>query len=138
MEFSRLMKILLFLVAAGFTCMDISLDAALAVKYKQNASKIENEGTPSVEIFGPVTTNNIDLIFFVLTTTWILLGGFVQAIVTIVKLCKRDPIVNLIPKRVQVLMMITAPILMAPVIVNLFGAYVVFRNQENAEEDVMR
>ena len=79
-----------------------------------------------------------DTLYFILTTAWISLGGLVQTIAVIVLLCKGDS--RLRPFRVplRVLLCLSAPILLAPVVTNVFGAYLIICDGDNATEDLLK
>jgi hypothetical protein len=65
--------------------------------------------------------------FIIITGTWIALGGLCQTATIIHFLRKKDPLLSTIPVAVQILVCCTAPILMAPVVANIYGAYLVIK-----------
>jgi hypothetical protein len=65
----------------------------------------------------------------ILTACWILLGGIVQTSVVIHLTRTNDPLVSDLPMPVRILVFITAPILLAPVIVNVYGAYLIIKKK---------
>ena len=71
-----------------------------------------------------------------LTLFWILLAGLIQLFVVIRYFFKRDPCLDPLTTSVKVLFFASTLILMAPVVLNLFGAYLLFRNEGNVDEDV--
>ena len=75
---------------------------------------------------------------FILTTTWISLCGFIQMITVIVLLCKGDSCLRPFGVPLRVLLCLSAPILLAPVVTNIFGAYLLICNGDNATEDLVK
>ena len=61
-----------------------------------------------------------------LTSSWIWLGGALQFGYVIYATCRETPngLFKSLPKVIQALVFITAPILLSPVILSLYGAYI--------------
>ena len=68
------------------------------------------------------------ILFAILTGSWIILGGLLQLIIVSRLLCRRDACLEPIPTSIRILLFFASLILLGPVIVNLYGAYVLFRN----------
>ena len=68
------------------------------------------------------------------------LGGVCQVFLVIYLRCRRDFRLISLPPPIQILLLFLTPILLGPVVVNLYGAYFVFRqkNIHSIEEDVTR
>ena len=115
MEFKKLLGMGMFLSAAAFTCTDVGTDGLLAGEYG-NSDKLD------------------DWAFFILTVVWIALGGILQSVIVISFLCKRHTCLDPLSNSLRVLLLLSAPFLMGPVVVNVFGAYLVF---QNIDDDVI-
>ena len=116
MECRRLFGCFAFLLAAVLSFTDITTDIMLAREYH-----LKKRVVPSF----------FQYVLFLCTTSSIVLGGVVQTIIVIRNYCKRDSFFSAIPKQLGFLILITAPMLMAPVVTNLFGAYVMISNKIN-------
>ena len=75
-----------------------------------------------------------------LTLLWILAGGLSQAAFTILLIIRGDSRLSLLTRPFQLLLLLMAPALMGPVIVNLYSAIYVFRysKKENIKEDIAK
>jgi hypothetical protein len=154
MKFIELFAILLFCSAATFTIVDIGIDGALVKEYanKQYCSATgryewsryrtwdSNSRTSCVDPLGGVVLGTLSIgssfIYMILTAVWILLGGILQSSIIIYFHIKKDQRLLSLPTPVRFLVWITAPILMAPVILNLYGAYQIFTKK--SQEDITR
>jgi hypothetical protein len=70
--------------------------------------------------------------FMFFTATWIVLGGLGQTATILHFLRKKDPLLSTLPLPVRLLVCCTAPILLAPVVLNVFGIYLVIKKKVNA------
>jgi hypothetical protein len=106
----------MFASGAVFTGVDIGIDISLINNYANDTVMAD---------------------FFIrITACWIFLGGLVQTFVIIYLLRKQDPLVSNLPMPVGILVFCTAPVLMAPVIVNVYGAYLIIKKKpENPRND---
>ena len=79
-------------------------------------------------------------IFAMFTTSWIVLGGLAQSFLVARLLFRGDARLIWLPKPIQILLLICAPILMAPVIVNVYGVIFVTRHadEDGLKEDILR
>ena len=69
--------------------------------------------------------------FAILTTSWIVLGGIAQIILVVyLSVCHNDCL-NILPKWMQMALLLSTTILMGPVVLNLYGAFYVFRNESH-------
>ena len=66
--------------------------------------------------------------FAIGTTVWIALGGLIQFILATRLLCKNEAHLNLLPKSIQILLLLCSPILLGPVVVNIYGAVFIIQN----------
>ena len=77
--------------------------------------------------------------FAILTTSWILGGGLLQFCIVLFLLCCHRSEIQDLPKSLQILLLLTSPILLAPVIVYLYGLYIVARAKDKPmQDDVIR
>ena len=122
MDLKSLLGICFFIMGAMFSCLDIGSDISLACEHYHKA--------------GNATTilKTHHAFFFVLTTVWIAFGGVGQMIIFLRYLCIKHSCVDQIPSLVKVLILISAPLLMAPVVVNVFCAYLIARGESHMDE----
>ena len=75
-----------------------------------------------------------------LTMLWIVAGGLSQAAFIIFLLIRGDSNLRLLTKPFRFLLLLMAPTLMGPVIVNLYSAIYVFRHSQNGniKEDIVK
>jgi hypothetical protein len=114
----------LFAAGAVMTGVDIGVDISLVAEYYNNPYNEPYKGP-----FDSDTLSVSSSIFMILTACWIFLGGLVQTSVIIHLTRKNDPLVSDLPKPVRILVFFTAPILMAPVIVYIYGAYLIIKKK---------
>ena len=100
-----------FIIGAIFVLVDISSDAILFIEY------INDDRLP-MPVFG------------LFTGIWIGLGAIVQCGVAVFLTIRGDPNgpFKSLPLRIRVFILFTSPILLSPVVVNVYGAYLVIRN----------
>ena len=138
MSFGTILTIIRFCAGAIFSLIDIGGDALLAYnywKYSNNATADkETEITPNGL---PIESN---LILAGMTTAWIVLGGFFQACYCVYLFVRRDPRLGILAKPIKILLLASTTVLMRPVVINIFGAYFVFRNTnaDNLQEEIER
>jgi hypothetical protein len=153
MKFKELFPILLFCSAAMFTMVDIGIDGALVREYANKqycsiTSRYEwgrgyiwdshsRTGWRDPLGYGgvPGWSYGHSLLYMILTAVWILLGGIGQSSIIYFHI-KKDPLLLSLPTPVRFLVCITAPIMMAPVILNCYGAYQVFTKKP--DEEIMK
>ena len=134
MEFVIRLAIFSFIAAAVFTIIDVGTDGLLVNEYNDRFLNASETGEPNWnkadKIFGNAEPE-LYLVFKYLTMGCILSGGCVQFAVVIYLFVRADPNLQLLPKPLRVLLLLTALILMAPVLVNFYAAFYVFRNAED-------
>ena len=132
MEFVIRLAIFSFIAAAVFTIIDVGTDGLLVDEYNDKFLNASETGEPNWNkaIFGNAEPE-LYLMFKYLTMGCILSGGCVQVAVVIYLFVRADPNLQLLPKPLRVLLLLTALILMAPVLVNFYAAFYVFRNAED-------
>ena len=79
-----------------------------------------------------------DIFFTILTLSWIILGGLLQLIVVCRLLYKRDACLQPIPTSIRILLFFASSILLGPVTVNVYGAYILFRNGAVDDGDIVK
>ena len=136
MEFVIRLAIFSFIAAAVFTIIDVGTDGLLVNEYNDrflNASETgePNWNNPDIFYIRRHAEPELYLVFKYLTMGCILSGGCVQFAVVIYLFVRADPNLQLLPKPLRVLLLLTALILMAPVLVNFYAAFYVFRNAED-------
>ena len=125
MNFGSLLSIIIFCAGATFTLLDVGSDALLASEYWYHSDKnhADERGW---------TTNKLhyetNFIFACLTTAWFALGGFFQACWVIYLFIGSDSRLDVLPKRLQILLVVSTTVLMGPVVINIYGAYFVYHN----------
>ena len=128
MKFGALMAILTFCAGAAFTLVDIGTDASLAYEYWNNSEMVrgllQSNGLPT----------EVNAVFAILTTVWIGLGGLIQFLLVAFFLLRDDARLSWLHKSIRILLLLCSPILLGPVIVNLYGAIFVIRNIDNNNE----
>ena len=129
MKIVTLITVLTFCAGAIFTFIDIGTDFSLAYEYWNNSHVVRGR-------LGHTSTsnglNNVDnFTFGVLTTVSIALGGLIQFLVAAFLLLRDDNRLKWLPKPTQILLLLSSPILMAPIVVNLFGVIFVVRNADD-------
>ena len=138
MKFGTLLAIFTFCAGAAFTLVDIGSDISLAYEYWDNSQYVR-EWLESTE-----TSNGKDswenTIFAFITAVWIGLGGVFQFLLVAYLLCRGDNRLTVLPTSVQILLLLCSPILLGPVVVSLYGAVFVIRNDDNIEtkNDILR
>ena len=144
MEFAIVLTILLLCVSAVLTINDVGVDTLLVKEYhdrflNQTATKPFDANYTWFEVIYYVDPQ-IYLLFKYLTVLWIASGGTIQSVVIIFLLIRQDPNIQLLPKPVRILVLVTAPLLMGPVVVNLYAAGFVFHNanKDNIQADVTK
>ena len=163
MKFGSLIAILTFSAGAAFTLIDIGFDMKLAAEYWNdpyctvNCRSIWDDCMRNCnctdffcfmncikirrDCFLKCPNNPEEMyLFFILTTMWIILGGLVQSILVARYLCRGDARLIWLPKSIRFLLLICAPILMAPVIVNVYGVIFVTRHadEDGIQDGVLR
>ena len=138
MEFATLVAILTFCAGAAFTLIDIGSDGLLAYEYWNNSYVVRDYVRAEHATNGLYSTHNS--LFAILTTFWIGLGGIAQAVVVVYFFVRHDDRLNVLPKSIRIILLLSTPILMGPVVVNLYGASFVFRNANDAQlqENIQR
>ena len=134
MEFVIRLAIFSFCAAAVFTIIDVGTDGLLVNEYNDRFLNASETGEPNWNKADNIVGNaepELYLVFKYLTMGCILSGGCVQVAVVIYLFVRADPNLQLLPKPLRVLLLLTAPILMAPVLVNFYAAFYVFRNAED-------
>ena len=138
MKLGTLIAILTFCAGAAFTLVDIGSDAALAYEYWNNSDSVRGW------LYSNQTSNSLssayNFVFAFYTTVWLALGGLVQFILVARSLYRRDVRLDCLPKTVKILLLLSSPFLMAPVIVNAHGVISVIRNSEDdrTQDSVLR
>jgi hypothetical protein len=147
MNFIEILRLLSFFSVAIFSSVDVGIDIYLVYEYANN--RYINETGFAQLIFPNEDKNEVpgasgyqwnllkltytdplctmSFFFMIITGTWIALGGLCQTATIIHFLRKKDPLLSTIPVAVQILVCCTAPILMAPVVANIYGAYLVIK-----------
>ena len=122
MKFGTLIGVLTFCAGVAFTLVDIGSDIKLAHEYCNGQR------------------HNVHKIFFYLTTVWILLGGLAQFCLVAFFLLRGDPRLIWLPKSIRTLLLLCSPILMAPVIVNVYGVILVtcHVDEDGRQDDILR
>ena len=138
MKFGTLMAILTFCAGATFTCVDIGADILLAYEYWNNSEFVQGDLHAINTSNGMHASNNSGL--SIATTIWITLGGLIQFVLVAYFLCRGDERLTWLPKSIRVLLLLCSPILLGPVVVSLYGAVFVIRNDDNIEtkNDILR
>ena len=144
MDLNRLLRLGVFLSSACFSLLDIASDFWLAKEYFLT-SKCADHFTPGrcPNISQYANASLVDFfqehfVFFTLTSLWISLGGALQFLLILRYLCKKDSSLDPFPWPIRIIIVLAAPILGAPIIVNLFGVYLVWRNPATLNEDVVK
>ena len=134
MKFGKLIAILTFCAGAAFTLLDIGTDVSLAYEYYNYSYFVRGNTGTSHDLDGALS------LFAILTTIWIGLGGLFQFGLVTRSLCRGDDRLNWLPKSIRVLLLLCSPILLGPVVVSLYGAVFVIRNDDNIEtkNDILR
>ena len=114
MEFIRWFTIASFIAGAIFVMTDILTDSSLVYKYIYDS---------------PWEIVSAYKLFAILTGTWVALGGSFQTGVAVLLSCKGEPDgpFKSMPITVRILVLVTSPILLSPVVLNVYGAYFVIR-----------
>ena len=114
MELRPLLSIVANCAGAFFVMLDIGGDYFLMIKHRNDFR---------------ITGEDLFAVFFFLTVLFILLGGLLQFGVAVFLSCtgEQDGAFKILPAPIRILVFITAPFLLAPVIVNVYGAYAVIR-----------
>ena len=135
MKFGKLIAILMFCAGAAFTLLDIGTDVSLAYEYTHEYWNDITIILPDLEVALSVSS-----FFSILTTMWIGLGGMFQFGVVARFLFRGDARLNWLPKSIRVLLLFCSPILLGPVVLNLYGAVFVMRNDDNigTKNDILR
>ena len=111
---------------------------------QNNSMKSNNKITKKIrsQIYSRLEYSTIRSTFsnylFLLTTTWIILGGFLQTIIIIRYKRARHTCLDPFSLPMRLILIFTAPFLLAPVFVNIFGAYLILRNLPNVNEDIVK
>ena len=166
MKFESFIAILTFSVGVAFTLIDTGFDMKLASEYwngsycifgcestwddcYQNCNQTDGDS----DCFRNCTefkynchhkcsgqSDSSNPIFAMFTTSWIVLGGLAQSFLVARLLFRGDARLIWLPKPIQILLLICAPILMAPVIVNVYGVIFVTRHadEDGIQDDVLR
>ena len=131
MKFQTLAAILTFCGGATFTLVDIGTDVSLALEYWNSSNYVDGSSSR-------VSTNNNAFALF--TTMWIGLGGLVQSLLVLCFLCCGNARLKWLPNSIKVCLFLFSPILLAPVIANLYGAIYIISNpsKEGIQEDINR
>ena len=136
MKFGAIFSIVMFCAGAAFTLVDIGTDISLAYEYWNNSYIINGNEYEYVEFEGEYDYYSLSdrdySTYSILTTVWIALGGLIQFLLMVNFLCRDDGILNCLPKSIQILLLFCSPILMAPVVVNLYATFFVFHNANDA------
>ena len=149
MEIKRLLRTSIFLLAALFSFIDVAADISLAREYFLYGTcppHFRQGHCQNVTTHGNVTNNGkghfrLGVIweFFVLTSIWICLGGLVETVIILRQMCRRsDSCLEPLTRPLRYLLLLTAPFLIAPVVVNIFAAFLVFRNRANVTDDIVK
>ena len=158
MEFGQLIRLCAFLFGAVFSFADIISDCLLSQEYYSTYHILSTCGTNSemapcpnlseYSSFDLTWSNNSTVIqkkfidanwyYFILTMVWLCLGGISHILVIICYLCKRNSCFSLFSWPLRLLILLSAPFLMAPAILNLLGAYLVFCNKATLHEDLIK
>jgi hypothetical protein len=148
MEFKELPTLLTFLFGAGFTLMDIGIDNLLVYEYASKEydnrtletlynlydEHFSKQQAPYLLVFYfDVRRCLPSNLFTFLTAMWIILGGMGQTATIIHFHRKKDPLLSTLPTPVRQLVCCTAPILLAPVVLNIYGAYLVLKKKPDVE-----
>ena len=134
MKFGKLIAILTFCAGAAFTLLDIGTDVSLAYEYYNYSYFVRGNTRTSHVLDGALS------LLAVLTTMWIGLGGLFQFGLVARFLCRGDDRLTWLPKSIRVLLLSCSLILLGPVVVSLYGAVFVIRNDDNIEtkDDILR
>ena len=142
MKFGTLIAILTFSAGAAFTLIDIGFDMKLATEYWNSKGIFGCFWNCTNSVCNQICMTEPEdvFLFFILTTVWIVLGGLVQSFLVARYLFRGDARLIWLPKSIRVLLLICAPILMAPVIVNVYGVFFVTRHadEDRIQDDVLR
>ena len=157
MEFGQLFVLCAFLFGAVFSFADIISDCLLTQEYYSTYHILSTCGTNSEmarcpnlsEYSSSYQTKSYDLtiqeklvynnwFYFKLTMVWLCLGGISHILVIIRYWCKSYSSFSLFIWPLRLLILLSAPFLMAPAILNLFGAYHVFCNKATLHEDLIK
>ena len=120
MKFGTMLAVLTFCAGATFTLVDIGADTFLAFEYWNISCNFNSkvEGWPSNGI-RPFHNG----IFAKWTTFWIGLGGIAQTFLVARFLFRGDDRLIWLPKSIRILLLLSSPVLLGPVIINVFGAF---------------
>ena len=153
MEFGQLIRLCAFLFGAVFSFADIISDCLLSQEYFSTYHILSTCGTNSNIVRCPNlttwSTNNSkiniqqqlvfhNLLFFIITMVWLCLGGISHILVIIRYWCKSNSCLSLLSWPLRLLILLSAPFLMAPAILNLLGAYLVFCNRATLHQDLIK
>ena len=129
MQFRTSMAILMFCAGATFTMVDIGTDISLAHEYWNNSGIVRRWWSEYETSNGLHSYANF--VFAIPTTVWILLGGLIQFLLVAYFLCRGDARLTWLPKSVRILLLFCSPILLGPVVVNIYGAVFVIRTNDD-------
>ena len=135
LKIKQVISISVFLMAAILSIVDVGSDVGLAHQYYTNylVAKTYN-GTNEVyknlhkDIFA----------FFISTGVWIVLGGLLQMTLVFVFFCKKHPSLEPFPQPAFILLCVSAPLLGASFVTNVFAAFLIFRNKDNLNADLIK
>ena len=136
MKFVQFFAFCAFLLGAFFSFVDILSDGLLAKQFYplyECWRGTETERCQNLTFF----SDDRDIYFF-LTITWLCLGGIANFLQIVHNWCKKDSCLSLFVWPLSLFILIMAPLLMAPVILNLIGAYFVFCNKADGNEDLIK
>ena len=130
MKIGVLLAVLFFSAGATFTLLDIGTDCALAFQYWNQSYILRPNINPHEETTNWLLPEDND-VFAMLTTTWVVLGGVAQAIIVHRFWKRHDRRLDILPKSIQIALLISTAFLLGPVVVDIYGAYYVLKNSND-------
>ena len=135
LKLKQIISISVFLMAAILSIVDVASDVGLAHQYYSNylLAKTYN-GT--YEIYKNLHKDIFR--FFICTSVWLVLGVLLQMTLVLVFFCKKDSSLEPFPKPACILLCVSAPLLGASFVTNVFAAYLIFQNKDNLNADLIK
>ena len=124
MELKRLFQLGSYIIAAICSLVDVIMKMFIIRMY---------------QLMQPLTHDFSSIMSsfrFVMTSTWVGLGGLVQLFILLFCLQRQQRIAQPFSVPLQLVMICAGFILLSPVVINIYSAYVVFRDNTNDDRDI--
>ena len=136
MEVKRLFRLGSFVFAGIFSLVEVVMKILLIHTYNIIQPTSLDFSFNSTTIFdsSPILKNGFKP---ATTLTWVVVGGVVQLFILLrFLLCKKDSSARTFSPRLQALLIGAAVCLLSPVTMNIYCAYLIYRNLANVDEEV--